>query len=191
MSLTRTKSIFLSLLLLAVSDELAAGISSVAAGNEDRTALTDQDSLPLAEDLLDEARMAACKGQPLVLMFGSSSCPYCKVVRSLYLSPLQQDHRYPGIVIRELETDSSARVRDFSGKMTTMEQLASSYQVTLVPAVMVFVPGGTQVGKTLLGLTTEDFYAAYLDQAILSGVESVSAMPSGEPSGVPGAYACD
>jgi hypothetical protein len=113
------------------------------------------------------------------------------VVRSYYLEPLVVDSRYPGIVVRELEIDSSAEVRDFNGNTTTMEQLAGQYQVTLVPTVMVFLPGGKQVGETLLGFTTEDFYGAYLDQAIADGMETIREMTSGAPSGGPGAYACD
>jgi thioredoxin-related protein len=149
------------------------------------------EKLPFVEDLQAETRSAACGGHPLVLMFGSAHCPYCSVVRSYYLEPLVVDSRYPGIVVRELEIDSSADVRDFNGDMTTMEQLADQYQVTLVPTVMVFLPGGKQVGETLLGFTTEDFYGAYLDQAIADGMKTIREMTSGAPSGGPGAYACD
>ncbi len=148
------------------------------------------DTLPWASDLLSESRQAACQGKPLVIMFGSSECPYCSIVRSLYMVPLPDEERYRGIVVRELEIDSDTPVKDFSGKLTTMRKLASNYGVYLVPTVMVFGSDGTQSGKSIIGLSTEDFYGVYLDDAIQAGVESVK-QASALPSASPEAYACD
>lgn len=154
-------------------------------------ALADDDQLPMAQDLLQESRDAACKGQPYIVMFGSSTCPYCSVVRSLYLAPLQNDPRYPGLVIREMETDSNQRVKDFSGDLQSMSKLAASYGVSLVPQVMVFTADGVQVGKSLIGITTEDFYGYYLDEAIQAGIQAVRQKSIDAPSALPGGYACD
>jgi thioredoxin-related protein len=161
----------------------------------------ESDKLPLARDLLAESRQAACNGQPLVVMFGSTTCPYCSVVRSLYIIPLMNDERYPGIVSRELEIDSDELVRDFSGKLVRMTELASKYNVTLVPQVMIFGPSGKQAGKPIIGISSEDFYGYYLDQAILAGIEMVRQKSTAEtsgnnpstdvPSASPGGYVCD
>jgi len=159
---------------------------------EDDAGLYD-DKLPWASDLSRESQQAACKGQPLVLMFGSSTCPYCSVVRSLYMVPLQEDARYRGIVVRELETDSDMPVKDFSGKPTSMRKLAASYGVYLVPTVMVFGPGGKQAGKPVIGISNEDFYGFYLDENIANGVSMVKEILSANasPSASPAAYVCD
>jgi len=152
------------------------------------------EKLPWARDLLAESRQAACYGQPLVIMFGSSRCPYCSVVRSLYMIPLMDDERYPGILTRELETDSDQLVRDFSGKQVTMSELAARHGVTLVPQVVVFGPDGRQAAKPIIGISNEDFYGYYLDQAILAGIEMVKRTGSSSidaPSALPAAYACD
>ncbi|GMR06715.1 MAG: hypothetical protein BMS9Abin25_1335 [Gammaproteobacteria bacterium] len=129
--------------------------------------------LPWASDLSRESRQAACKGQPLVVMFGTSECPYCKIVRSLFMVPLPEDERYPGIVVRELEIDSDTQVKDFSGKLASMRELAESYGVFLVPTVMVFGPDGKQAGKPIIGISNEDFYGFYLDEVITAGVSMV------------------
>jgi hypothetical protein len=42
--------------------------------------------------------------------------------------PLMDDERYPGILTRELETDSDQLVRDFTGKQVTMSELAARWQ---------------------------------------------------------------
>lgn len=183
-------SVFSSLLIVI----LFAVPVSANADNE-------SEKLPMARDLLAESRQAACNGQPLVVMFGSSTCPYCSVVRSLYIIPLMKDERYPGIVSRELEIDSDQLVRDFSGRLVPMSELASKYRVTLVPQVMVFGPSGKQAGKPIIGISSEDFYAYYLDQVILAGIEMVRQKATAEdsgnksstdvPSASPGGYVCD
>ncbi|MFW2438481.1 MAG: thioredoxin fold domain-containing protein [Arenicellales bacterium] len=166
--------------------------SDIDAEFEDDTSLYD-DKLPWATDLSRESHHAACKGQPLVVMFGSSECPYCSVVRSLYMVPLSKDTRYPGIVVRELEIDSETQVKDFSGKVTSMRKLAASYGVYLVPTVMVFGPDGKQTGKPVIGISNEDFYGFYLDEKIANGVSMVKKILSANalPSASLAAYACD
>jgi len=148
-----------------------------------------EDKLPSAVDLAHEALQSACNGQPFVLMFGSSTCPYCSVVRSLYMVPLSADERYKGIVVRELEIDSNTAIRDFSGKPSTMSKLAQQYGVFLVPTVMVFSPDGKRAGKPIIGISNEDFYGFYLDDAIVAGRRLLAT--NDVPSDAPVAYACD
>jgi thioredoxin-related protein len=144
-------------------------------------------SLPAASDLAAELRAANCRGQPLLLMFSSSTCPYCHLVRDLFMEPLQGDARYPGIVVREVEIDSGLPLTDFAGNSTTMEEFASRYGIFLVPTVMAFSVGGNSAGERLIGISNEDFYSHYLDEVIEAGIASLSASPSGAPAG----YACD
>jgi len=188
----RNSSLFCLLLSLIL---LAAPVTAFQGAETDHDPGISSEKLPWSKDLLAESRQAACHGQPLVVMFGSSTCPYCSVVRSLYMIPLMSDERYPGIISRELEIDSAQLVRDFSGKWLPMSELASKYGVTLVPQVVVFGPDGEQAGKPLIGISNEDFYGVYLDQAIIAGSEMVKMSrekySSDAPSVLPGAYACD
>lgn len=145
------------------------------------------DGLPAASDLAAELRAANCRGQPLLLMFSSSTCPYCHLVRDLFLEPLQRDARYPGIVVREVDTDSGLPLKDFAGNSTTMQQFASRYGIFLVPTVVAFAPDGKVAGERLVGISNEDFYSYYLDEVIAAGSDALS----GAPSDVPAGYACD
>jgi len=187
MSLMNTSLFSFILATILFTVPVSAGMDVDMDDEEDTEINTGSEKLPWAVDLLAESRQAACHGQPLVVMFGSSTCPYCSVVRSLYMIPLMDDERYQGILTRELETDSDQLVRDFSGKQVTMSELAARHGVTLVPQVVVFAPDGRQAGKPIIGISNEDFYGYYLDQAILAGIEMVSDAPSVSP----GAYACD
>ncbi len=176
-----TKTLLLSLLIgIALPAVLLAANSGLEGGTDsDIDTESEEDEnlydgvLPWVSDLSLESRQAACKGQPLVVMFGTSECPYCKIVRSLFMVPLPEDERYPGIVVRELEIDSDTQVKDFSGKLASMRKLAESYGVYLVPTVMVFGPDGKQAGKPIIGISNEDYYGFYLDQVIAAGTSMV------------------
>jgi thioredoxin-related protein len=195
MSLINTSLfLFLATLLLFMTEATAILDDETDDESEDEVVMK-AERLPWAQDLLAESRQAACYGQPLVVMFGSSTCPYCSVVRSLYIAPLMTDERYPGIVSRELEIDSNQLVTDFSGKRVPMSALAAKHGVTLVPQVVVFGPDGKQAGKPVIGISNEDFYGFYLDQAINAGIDMVQSArkttSSGAPSASPGVYVCD
>jgi len=194
MSLINTSLFSCLIILVFLTSPVAAYLDSESDEETEDEIDFNAEKLPWAKDLLEESRQAACHGQPLVVMFGSSTCPYCSFVRSLYIAPLMTDERYPGIVSRELEIDSDQLVRDFSGKKVKMSKLAAKHGVTLVPQVVVFGPDGKQAGKPVIGISNEDFYGFYLDQAIEAGIDMVQSArnsASGEPSASPGAYACD
>ena len=194
MSLINTSLFSLLFMIVIYSSPVQAGMEADIDDEDESEFIISDEKLPWALDLIEESRRAACKGQPLVVMFGSSTCPYCSVVRSLYMIPLMSDERYPGIVSRELEIDSDQMVRDFSGKRVPMSALAAKHGVTLVPQVMIFGPDGKQAGQPVIEISNEDFYGFYLDLAIDSGivmVRSAEKASSGAPNASPGAYACD
>jgi len=147
--------------------------------------------LPAARDLFAEARRAACHGQPLVVLFGSEDCPYCHTVRELYLAPMLRERRYPGIEIREIDTGGSERIRDFQGRTRSMREVAESYGISLVPEVAFFAPDGRMLADSMVGIGAEDFYGAYLEQAIERAARKLRDAVSDAPSDARPAYACD
>ncbi len=46
---------------------------------------------------------------------------------------------------------------------------AASLKVHFAPTVIVFTPDDQPAGKRLVGLSSEDFYGGYMDQAIDAG----------------------
>lgn len=147
-------------------------------------------ALEPAQDLAADAARAACNGQPLVLMFSADYCTYCHLVRDLYLRPLQEDKRYTGIVIREINTSSSDPVKDFNGNTVTMQDLAFRYETYLVPVVALLGPDGEMLSEPIVGISSQDYYGYYLDEDLLSAGDKVRQL-SDVPSGAQQEYACD
>jgi thioredoxin-related protein len=142
-------------------------------------------------DLRVDARHAACRGQPLVLLFSTEGCSFCRIVRELYLQPILRDGQYPGIVIREVDTSSKDRVTDFNGEVVSMQDLAYRYDTWLVPVVVLVDPDGDILANPMVGISSQDYYGYYLDEAIVAAGKKVRQKLSGAPSGAPQGYACD
>ncbi len=122
-------------------------------------------TLPAAQSLREELNAALKKKQPLVVMASLEGCPFCRVARQSYLSPLHQS----GVDIVQVDMNSPQAVIDFAGKATTHGQLIRQWKIAVTPTVLFFGPGGREVAERLEGATLPDFYGAYLDDRLEKG----------------------
>jgi len=134
------------------------------------------EGLPPATDLQTDGRLAQAQRLPIVLFFHSASCPYCRQVEDLYLRPLAGENaRTPRMVLREVEIDAPVPMKDFRGARTDMRAFASRQGVKLVPSIRFLGPDGTPLVPELLGYSSPDFYAGYLEDAIRSATRKLRA----------------
>ena len=117
-------------------------------------------TLPSAKSLRDELALALKGGHPLVVMVSLDGCPYCKVVRENYLSPLHQEQ---GLPVVQVDMQSGAAVQDFHGMVFTHDALVHAWNVTLAPTVLFFGRDGAEVAPRLKGIGSADYYGAFLD----------------------------
>jgi thioredoxin-related protein len=129
-----------------------------------------------ADDLAQLAAEARAKRVPVLIAFMQQSCPYCAIARRDHLLPLQASPQWrKRVLIREVETDRSTSLRDFSGAATTHRAFAKKHDVRRVPTLIVFDADGKAVGQPLTGLLTRDFYQLYIEQAIEGGLAKMRA----------------
>jgi thioredoxin-related protein len=129
-----------------------------------------------ADDLAQLAAEARAKRVPVLIAFMQQSCPYCAIARRDHLLPLQASPQWrERVLIREVETDRSTSLRDFSGAATTHRAFAKKHDVRRVPTLIVFDADGKAVGQPLTGLLTRDFYQLYIEQAIEGGLAKMRA----------------
>jgi len=120
----------------------------------------------LARDLQKDAAVSARDQRPLVLMFRSENCPYCRIV-SRYLLPLADDPEWRDkILLRVVDIDSNQALVDVNGKQVTHSGFARAEGVAFVPVVRFAGPAGQRLAPDLVGLGLEDFYLSYLTAAI-------------------------
>ncbi|AOU99423.1 hypothetical protein BI364_00075 [Acidihalobacter yilgarnensis] len=121
--------------------------------------------LPEARDL---AAVAADAGtRPILIEVAQRDCPYCAVVREDFLEPmiLSGDYR-DRVVMLQLHRDSGQSLKGFDGAQIEPEDFAARYHITVTPTVLLLGPDGRLLTPPLVGLSTPDFYGAFLDEAI-------------------------
>ena len=122
--------------------------------------------LPTASDLARDGRASASERKPILLFFDREECPYCEQALREYLVPMSRGGWKDRALFRQVEIDRPLPLVDFEGKVTTHEELASRFAVSLSPTVMIVDGKGNLLSAPLVGLLTVDFYGAYLESAL-------------------------
>jgi len=132
------------------------------------------DSLVHATNLQADARTAAKRQVPILVVFTSPHCPYCERVKHDYLIPMHKDPAYRSrVVIREVTLGATDPLIGFDGSPTTEGAFASANKVFMVPTVQVFDTKGNGTGDAIVGLLIPDYYFGYLESAIDAGASKV------------------
>lgn len=118
--------------------------------------------LPLARSLPDELTTALAQGEPLIVMASLEGCVFCKMVRQSHLAPM---HRQ-GYPVVQVDLRLAQAVRDFSGTMTTHDELTRRWRIGITPTVLFFGPRGQEVAERMEGAYQPDFYGPYLDDRL-------------------------
>jgi len=124
-------------------------------------------SVPLAGDLRSAADQAKAACVPLLLEFATDYCEYCVLLEEEVLKPMLLDRDYEQrVLVRKLTIDKAATLRDFDGHRVSAAQLAERYRISLTPTLIFVDRRGHELTERMVGVTTMEFYAGYLDQAL-------------------------
>jgi thioredoxin-related protein len=120
-----------------------------------------------ATDLQADARLAREKRVPLLLVFEAAHCPYCRELEASYLRPMLISGDYDDrVVIRAVDLDEQAFLRDFQGSEVTPRALADRYRIRVTPTMVLLGPSGEELTDRLVGVGIVDFFGADIDAAI-------------------------
>jgi len=153
---------------------IAACALILACGVTPPAAATATSGLVHATDFRADARVAAQRKVPIMVLFSSPACPYCERVKREYLIPMHKDPAYRNrVIIREVTVGAETPLVDFDGSTITEGAFALFNKVYLVPTVKVFDTRGKEAGDPIVGLLIADFYFGYLEAAIDEGIRKV------------------
>lgn len=133
--------------------------------------------LKLAADLRTDAETAGKQGIPILLFYSLKGCPYCEVIRASHLLPMQRDAATtkPRVIIRQVNLQDGAALRDFAGRMTTHREYSQAQKISFAPVVTLVDGEGRALVDPLKGAMLPDFYGAHLDDAILAATARLAA----------------
>jgi hypothetical protein len=112
--------------------------------------------LPAAADLRAEAAAAARSGQPLVILYSRRDCHFCERIRQDHLHALADSPGHRGIVVRQIDQDSTRPLRDFGGRPATHAGIAAGERIKLVPVVAFYGPDGRRLAPPIIGARIAD-----------------------------------
>lgn len=142
--------------------------------------------IPKAVNLQNDGILALEKGIPVLLEFTIHGCPFCEEVETEVLQPMLISGDYDNkVMVRNIMIDEETEITDFNGETITYEELASHYNVIVAPTLVLVHGNGKAMGIEMVGVTTIDFYAAYLDQAIDAALKQTSIAEKAAKSGSP------
>jgi thioredoxin-related protein len=133
------------------------------------------EGLPLVKDFRIEAKESVRKQVPILVLFMTPSCPYCKRALKDFLLPMQRNPEYESkVMLRQVDYSSNKKLLDFNGKKTTQNKFAKTSNIMAVPTVVFFDSKGLELSR-IEGLPSADFYQSYLDNAISESQEKIKA----------------
>jgi len=135
------------------------------------------DSLPTPRSLADALASAQREGRPLVALFSRRGCPFCEALRREQLAHLARDAAARGVLVVEFDIAderafaeaaapagrSPAEAAAPAGRSPAA--LARALRIRVAPTVAFLGPQG-ELAQRLVGYSSPDFYAAYLDERI-------------------------
>jgi len=125
--------------------------------------------LPPLGDVRALADSIARYKAPLLVLFSTPGCPFCREVRRNYLVPRvkeQAGKAIPELFLRETDITSANAIIDLAGTHLTESDFARRYGVRAVPVVTLFDASLRAIGEPLIGLDRSGFYEGYLASAI-------------------------
>ncbi|MDH5391860.1 MAG: thioredoxin fold domain-containing protein [Gammaproteobacteria bacterium] len=135
----------------------------------------DQVLIAEASNLQKDGITAQQKGIPVLLEFSMQGCPFCEQVEEEVLKPMLISGDYDNkVMLRKVMIDEDTVITDFNGKRITYEALASRYNVFVTPTLVLVHGNGAVMGLEMVGVSSIDFYGAYLDQAIDRALNKIS-----------------
>jgi len=128
--------------------------------------------VPMADSLQAEAKDAAGRKVPIMLLFTSPHCSYCEQVKAEYLGPMVNDPAYRGkVIIRQIEAGSDWTLVGFDGRKTTHGDFAASQKVGMVPTIKLVDARGRELAKPIVGMSIPDYYFGYIQAAMEEALE--------------------
>lgn len=143
--------------------------------NQD-TALTPVEIKP-ATDLSVDGEEASKKQIPVLMFFSMKHCPYCIEVEEDYLKPMLRNADYDNkVIIRKIKIDGTDSIRDFAGKEHDIEDFSDSYNISIVPTVILVDSNGNKIAPAIKGITNSHYYSYNLDKAINQSTQRIRSL---------------
>jgi len=123
--------------------------------------------LTTSYDMTTLSKLSRDNGVPILLMFSTDDCIYCKRLEAEVLGPLRLSGADPKrIILRKVVMDQYETLRDFSGGEDNAENFGIDRGVDVVPTVQLVDATGRELVPKIVGYQSSGLYDEYLEKTI-------------------------
>jgi len=118
-------------------------------------------------DMTALSKLSRENGVPILLMFASEDCHYCKRLETEVLGPMRLAGVDPQrVILRKVMMDKYDTLRDFNGRERNAENFAIDRGVDVVPTLQLVDAAGRELVPQIVGYQTPGLFGDYLEKAI-------------------------
>lgn len=130
-------------------------------------------TLPPAKSLLVDAQLAHQNKTPILIMFSTRDCHYCKEVIQEVIEPMHQLEEYKSkIIIRHVDSSSLEPMKDFYNNNTNHGKFSFQNGINFYPTLLIMDDYGAVLEK-VVGVSNMEYYWAELDQMINTSIKKI------------------
>jgi len=154
-------------LLFNLTVGYAAGVPPVEMDEDEDLLVPEKLRLVTSLDMTILSKLSRENGVPILLMFASEDCHYCKRLETEVLGPMRLSGIDPQrVILRKVMMDKYDTLRDFSGRERNAENFAIDRGVEVVPTLQLVDAMGRELVPKIVGYQTPGLYDVYLEKAI-------------------------
>lgn len=99
-------------------------------------------------------------------MYTSARCPWCIAIKKEQLGPRTKSTSPPGLIVVEFDVDDGAQFTLPDGTRMDSRTWGARHGLKLTPTVVMLDHLARPLTEPLVGYSSRDFYAVYLEQQI-------------------------
>ncbi len=154
-------------LLFNLAAGYAAGVTPVEMDEGEDLPVPENLQLTTSLDMTILSKLSRENGVPILLMFASGDCYYCKRLEVEVLGPMRLSGIDPQrVILRKVMMDKYDTLRDFSGGERNAENFAIDRGVEVVPTLQLVDATGRELVPKIVGYQTPGLYDGYLEKTI-------------------------
>lgn len=136
-------------------------------GDDEDLVVPQKLQLIISKDMPVLSKLSRKNNVPILLMFATEDCHYCKRLEAEVLGPMRIAGIDPQrVILRKVMMDEYDELHDFDGNKRNAESFSINRGVEVVPTLQLVNAKGEELVPKIVGYQTPGMYNSYLEEAI-------------------------
>ncbi|MES9942418.1 MAG: thioredoxin fold domain-containing protein [Candidatus Thiodiazotropha sp. 6PLUC2] len=132
------------------------------------------DPILATTNLSDISTTAQKNHTPIVVVFESETCGYCRRLKQEILQPLSETISLQPPVVMEFDIFSGGKITDFNGDKIRSRQFKERYHIFAVPTLLILDHEGNPLADPIVGYNSREEYQALLRSSLDASYDALN-----------------